>query len=93
MEDMKGDMSGGAAVIEGIGAIADLGLPLRVIGVVGATENAIGGGAFRPGDILTARTARRSRSRTPTRRAGWSSPTCSGTRASRAQPTSSTSRP
>lgn len=55
LEDMKGDMSGGAAVIEGIGAIADLGLPLRVIAVVGATENAIGGGAYRPGDILTAR--------------------------------------
>jgi leucyl aminopeptidase len=54
MEDMKGDMSGGAAVIEGIGAIADLGLPLRVLGVVGATENMIGGGAYRPGDILTA---------------------------------------
>jgi leucyl aminopeptidase len=54
LEDMKGDMSGGAAVIEGIGAIADLGLPLRVLGVVGATENMIGGGAYRPGDILTA---------------------------------------
>jgi leucyl aminopeptidase len=55
MEDMKGDMSGGAAVIEAMGAIADLGLPLRVLAVVGATENAIGGGAYRPGDILTAR--------------------------------------
>jgi leucyl aminopeptidase len=54
LEDMKGDMAGGAAVIEGVGAIAELGLPLRVLGVVGATENAIGGGAFRPGDILTA---------------------------------------
>jgi leucyl aminopeptidase len=54
MEDMKGDMSGGAAVIEGIGALADLGLPLRVLGVVGATENMLGGGAYRPGDILTA---------------------------------------
>jgi leucyl aminopeptidase len=54
MEDMKGDMSGGAAVIEGIGAIADLGIPLRVVGVVGATENMVGGGAYRPGDILTA---------------------------------------
>jgi leucyl aminopeptidase len=54
MEDMKGDMSGGAAVIEGLGAIADLALPLSVIGVVGATENMIGGGAYRPGDILTA---------------------------------------
>jgi leucyl aminopeptidase len=54
MEDMKGDMAGGAAVIEGIGAIAELGIPLRVLGVVGATENMAGGGAYRPGDILTA---------------------------------------
>jgi leucyl aminopeptidase len=54
MEDMKGDMSGGAAVIEGIGVIAELGLPLRVLAVVAAAENAVGGGAFRPGDILRA---------------------------------------
>jgi leucyl aminopeptidase len=54
MEDMKGDMSGGAAVVAALGAIAELEVPLRVIGVVGATENSIGGGAFRPGDILTA---------------------------------------
>jgi leucyl aminopeptidase len=54
MEEMKGDMSGGAAVLEGIGAIADLELSLPVVAVVGATENMPGGGAFRPGDILTA---------------------------------------
>ena len=54
MEDMKGDMSGGAAVIEGLGAIADLGLPVRVIAVVAATENMPGGGSYRPGDILRA---------------------------------------
>ncbi len=54
MEDMKGDMSGGAAVVEGIGALAELEVPLRAIGVVGATENSIGGGSYRPGDILTA---------------------------------------
>jgi leucyl aminopeptidase len=54
MEDMKGDMAGGAAVIEGTGAIADLGLPVRVVAVVAATENMVGGGAYRPGDILTA---------------------------------------
>jgi leucyl aminopeptidase len=54
MEDMKGDMSGGAAVIEGIGALAELAVPLRVVGVVGATENMVGGGSYRPGDILTA---------------------------------------
>jgi leucyl aminopeptidase len=54
MEDMKGDMAGGAAVVEGLGALADLGVPLKALAVVGATENMPGGGAFRPGDILTA---------------------------------------
>ena len=54
MEDMKGDMAGGAAVIEGIGAIAELDIPVRVIAVVAATENMVGGGAFRPGDVLRA---------------------------------------
>jgi leucyl aminopeptidase len=54
MEDMKGDMAGGAAVIEGTGAIAELRLPVRVLAVVAATENMVGGGASRPGALLTA---------------------------------------
>ena len=54
MEDMKGDMAGGAAVIEGLGAIAQLGLPLRAMVVVAATENMVGGGSYRPGDVLRA---------------------------------------
>ena len=54
MEDMKGDMAGGAAVIEGMGAIAQLGLPIRVLAVVAATENMVGGGSYRPGDVLRA---------------------------------------
>jgi leucyl aminopeptidase len=54
MENMKGDMSGGAAVIAATCAIADLGVPLRTIAVVAATENMPGGGAYRPGDILRA---------------------------------------
>jgi leucyl aminopeptidase len=54
MEDMKGDMAGGAAVIEATGAVADLGLPVRVLAVVAACENMPGGHAYRPGDILTA---------------------------------------
>jgi leucyl aminopeptidase len=54
MEDMKGDMAGGGAVIAAMGALAELEVPLRVLAVVAATENAIGGGSFRPGDILTA---------------------------------------
>jgi leucyl aminopeptidase len=54
MEEMKGDMAGGAAVVEAMGAIAELELPLRVLAVVAASENMIGGHAYRPGDILRA---------------------------------------
>jgi leucyl aminopeptidase len=54
MEAMKGDMAGGAAVIAGIGATAELGLPVRTVAVVAAAENMPGGGAFRPGDIVRA---------------------------------------
>ena len=54
MENMKGDMSGGAAVVAGMCAIADLQLPLRAIAVVASTENMPSGHAYRPGDILTA---------------------------------------
>jgi leucyl aminopeptidase len=52
MQDMKGDMSGGAAVIEATAAIAELGLPVRVLTVVAATENVQGNAAYKPGDIL-----------------------------------------
>jgi leucyl aminopeptidase len=54
MESMKGDMAGGAAVVAGAGAVAALGIPLRVLTVVAATENMPGGAAYRPGDILRA---------------------------------------
>jgi leucyl aminopeptidase len=54
MAEMKFDMSGGAAVVEAVGAIARLRLPVRVVGVVGATENLPSGGAVKPGDIVTA---------------------------------------
>jgi leucyl aminopeptidase len=54
MSEMKFDMSGGAAVIEAIGAIARLRLPIRVLGVVGATENMPGRHALKPGDIVRA---------------------------------------
>lgn len=53
MERMKTDMAGGAAVIGTIMAVADLQLPLNVVGLVPATENLPGGEAFKPGDILT----------------------------------------
>lgn len=54
MQDMKGDMAGGAAVIEGLAAVAELGVPLRALAVVGSTENLQGGNAYKPGDILRA---------------------------------------
>jgi leucyl aminopeptidase len=54
MSEMKFDMSGGAAVIESIAAIAAIKLPVRLIGVVGATENLPSGHAMKPGDIVRA---------------------------------------
>ena len=54
MENMKSDMAGGAAALCGLGAIAELGLALRVVAVVPATENMPGGHSSRPGDIVTA---------------------------------------
>ncbi len=52
MEKMKDDMAGGAAVACAMRAIAMLNAPIRVIGVVPATENMPGGRALKPGDIL-----------------------------------------
>jgi leucyl aminopeptidase len=48
----KSDMGGGGAVVGAVGAIAELGLDVDVLGVLPAAENMIGGGAFRPGDIV-----------------------------------------
>jgi leucyl aminopeptidase len=53
MEDMKMDMSGGAAVLESVAAIAELELPLNVVAAVPATENMPSGTATKPGDIIT----------------------------------------
>ena len=54
MSEMKFDMSGGAAVLEAMDAIAALGLPVTVTAVVAATENMPSGHATKPGDIVTA---------------------------------------
>jgi leucyl aminopeptidase len=54
MQDMKGDMAGGAAVIAAMGAIAELELPVRIVAVVAAAENLVSSDSFRPGDILRA---------------------------------------
>jgi leucyl aminopeptidase len=54
MAEMKFDMSGGAAVIEAVAAIARLKLPVKLVAVVGATENLPSGRSVKPGDIVTA---------------------------------------
>ena len=53
MQEMKMDMSGGAAALEATAAIAELGLPLNLLTVVPAVENMPGGRATRPGDVIT----------------------------------------
>ncbi|PSR22138.1 MAG: leucyl aminopeptidase [Sulfobacillus acidophilus] len=53
MGRMKGDMGGAAAVAGALRAIADLKVPANVMAVLPLAENLPGGGAYRPGDILT----------------------------------------
>ncbi len=54
MHEMKFDMAGGAAVIEAIIALAEAEAPVRVLALVGATENLPGATAIKPGDIVRA---------------------------------------
>ena len=53
MEEMKFDMCGAASVLGTLKAIAELKLPINVVGVMPTTENMPGGGAIKPGDIVT----------------------------------------
>lgn len=53
MDEMKFDMSGAASVLATIKVAALMKLPLNIIAVVPAVENMPGGGATRPGDIVT----------------------------------------
>ena len=52
MEQMKYDMSGAAAVLGTVQAVATLKLPVRVVGLIAATENLPSGTAQKPGDVL-----------------------------------------
>ncbi|HET9949969.1 MAG TPA: leucyl aminopeptidase [Longimicrobiales bacterium] len=52
MESMKFDMSGGAAVIAAMQAIAELGVRANVVGVVPSSENLPSGTALKPGDVI-----------------------------------------
>lgn len=53
MDQMKMDMAGGAAVLATMAVVAELKLPLNVLGVVPAVENMPSDRATRPGDIVT----------------------------------------
>ena len=53
MNEMKFDMSGGAAVLETVAAVAELGLAVDLVAVVAATENVPSGTAIKPGDVIT----------------------------------------
>jgi len=53
MQDMKLDMSGGAAVLGAVKAAAELKLDLNVYGIIPSAENLPSGMSYRPGDIVT----------------------------------------
>jgi leucyl aminopeptidase len=53
MHEMKMDMSGAAAVIESVSAIAKLEIPIDLLAVIPSTENMPSGTAVKPGDIIT----------------------------------------
>ncbi|HET7475816.1 MAG TPA: leucyl aminopeptidase [Dermatophilaceae bacterium] len=58
MVTMKSDMAGAAAVAASVFAIAEMELPVRVTGYLCLAENMLGGGAMRPGDVITSRGGR-----------------------------------
>jgi len=53
MDEMKYDMGGAAGVIGTMRTLAQMNLPINVIGVLAGCENMPGSNAYRPGDILT----------------------------------------
>ncbi|NNL66888.1 MAG: leucyl aminopeptidase, partial [Myxococcales bacterium] len=53
MDEMKHDMSGAAAVVGAMRAVALLKLPLHVVGIIPAAENLPSSTAYRPGDVVT----------------------------------------
>ena len=54
MDEMRFDMSGGAAVLGTFHALAQMDVPYEVHGILGCSENTIDGAATKPGDIFTA---------------------------------------
>jgi leucyl aminopeptidase len=52
MVNMKRDMTGGAVVLATMAALRAVDCPVRVVGLIAAAENAVGGDALRPGDVI-----------------------------------------
>lgn len=52
MSTMKRDMTGAAVVMSVLAALADVGCPARVIGLLPLAENAVSGASLRPGDVV-----------------------------------------
>jgi len=52
MENMKNDMGGGAAVFGIMQTVAELGLPIHLVGLVPSAENMPSGRSYRPGDVV-----------------------------------------
>ncbi|HNU11752.1 MAG TPA: leucyl aminopeptidase [Rubrivivax sp.] len=58
MDEMKFDMGGAASVLGTMRAVAELGLPINVVGLIPSCENMPGGGAVKPGDVVTSLSGR-----------------------------------
>jgi leucyl aminopeptidase len=55
---MKCDMAGAATVVAAMRAVAQLQVPVNVVGVVGLVENMVSGASYKLGDVLTARSGK-----------------------------------
>lgn len=53
MDEMKYDMCGGASVFGALRAVAEMELPINVVGIIPSSENLINGKANKPGDVVT----------------------------------------
>jgi leucyl aminopeptidase len=53
MDEMKLDKTGGITVLGTMKAVAELGLPFNVYGIIPSAENLPSGTSYRPGDIIT----------------------------------------
>lgn len=53
MDEMKFDMGGAGSVLGTLSAVAEMNLPINVVGIVAAAENMPSGRATKPGDVVT----------------------------------------